>query len=55
MKWLKFLGISRNDWNVVVHFTLSAWTGLDRKQNKLYSAVNNQKLACVSLIGIALV
>ena len=39
MKWLKSLGISRNDWNFDVHITLSAWTGLDNKRNELESAV----------------
>jgi len=52
MKWLKSLGISCNDWNFVVHFTLSAWTGLENKR-KLYSAVNNQKPTCVSFSLIA--
>ena len=41
MKWLKSLGILRNDWNFDVQITLSAWTGLDNKRNDLESTVIN--------------
>ena len=46
MKWLKSLGISRNEWNFDVQITLSAWTGLDNKRNITRDALKLFKSYC---------